>query len=99
VWRSLVAHLLWEQGAGGSNPLTPTTSTNKKPVMIILYVLKGKSGKRSICITNDLPNSLYIHRLIKSKASHDPTSFAIILSLADEFLHVSAFGTPPEDIA
>src|SRR5213083_212015 len=26
VWRSLVAHLLWEQGVGGSNPLTPTTS-------------------------------------------------------------------------
>ena len=23
VWRSLVAHLLWEQGVGGSNPLTP----------------------------------------------------------------------------
>lgn len=25
VWRSLVAHLLWEQGVGGSNPSTPTT--------------------------------------------------------------------------
>jgi hypothetical protein len=25
VWRSPVAHLLWEQGVGGSNPLTPTT--------------------------------------------------------------------------
>ena len=24
VWRSSVAHLLWEQGVGGSNPLTPT---------------------------------------------------------------------------
>ena len=24
VQRSLAAHLLWEQGAGGSNPLTPT---------------------------------------------------------------------------
>src|SRR4029450_3902227 len=27
VWRSPVAHLLWEQGAGGSNPLTPTISS------------------------------------------------------------------------
>jgi hypothetical protein len=27
VWRSLVAHLLWEQGVGGSNPLTPTISS------------------------------------------------------------------------
>jgi hypothetical protein len=25
MWRSLVAHLLWEQGVGGSNPLIPTT--------------------------------------------------------------------------
>ena len=24
VWRSLVAHVLWEHGAGGSNPFTPT---------------------------------------------------------------------------
>jgi hypothetical protein len=23
VWRSLVAHLVWDQGVGGSNPLTP----------------------------------------------------------------------------
>ena len=24
VWRSLVAHVLWEHGAAGSNPVTPT---------------------------------------------------------------------------
>ena len=24
VWRSLVAHVLWEHGAEGSNPFTPT---------------------------------------------------------------------------
>ena len=29
VWRSLVAHLLWEQGVGGSNPSTPTTFSGR----------------------------------------------------------------------
>src|SRR5207248_1894643 len=29
VWRRLVAHLLWEQGVGGSNPLTPTTFASR----------------------------------------------------------------------
>ena len=30
VWRSLVAHLLWEQDVGGSNPSTPTTEECRK---------------------------------------------------------------------
>src|SRR5712664_1146346 len=30
VWRSPVAHLLWEQGVGGSNPLTPTIPTSRR---------------------------------------------------------------------
>jgi hypothetical protein len=29
VWRSPVAHLLWEQGAAGSNPATPTILTKQ----------------------------------------------------------------------
>ncbi|MEY4369888.1 MAG: hypothetical protein RL564_1838, partial [Pseudomonadota bacterium] len=28
VWRSPVAHLLWEQGVQGSNPCTPTSLKN-----------------------------------------------------------------------
>ena len=31
VWRSLVARLLWEQEAGGSNPLTPTNTKPFRP--------------------------------------------------------------------
>jgi hypothetical protein len=29
AWRSLVAHLLWEQGVGGSNPLAPTAKPHR----------------------------------------------------------------------
>ena len=32
VWRSLVAHLLWEQGVGGSNPSTPTRIRDRDQV-------------------------------------------------------------------
>ena len=35
AWRSLVAHLLWEQGVGGSNPLAPTKSS------ILMFSLAG----------------------------------------------------------
>ena len=37
AWRSLVAHLFWEQGVGGSNPLAPTNlviETERQATMI-----------------------------------------------------------------
>ncbi len=42
MWRSLVAHLLWEQGAGGSNPLTPTSSylANRLPDEYLVHDLE-----------------------------------------------------------
>ena len=30
VWRSLVAHLVWDQGVQGSNPCTPTSLTKRQ---------------------------------------------------------------------
>ncbi len=33
-WRSLVAHLLWEQGVAGSNPVSPT-------ICLVLYCCPG----------------------------------------------------------
>ena len=34
VWRGLVAHLLWEQRVGGSNPLAPSSFVNKPQYLI-----------------------------------------------------------------
>src|SRR3989304_2750573 len=31
LWRSLVAHLLWEQGVAGSNPASPTGAPGTEP--------------------------------------------------------------------
>ena len=33
AWRSLVAHLLWEQRVGGSNPSAPTNSGSQSAVL------------------------------------------------------------------
>jgi hypothetical protein len=33
AWRSLVAHLLWEQGVGGSNPLAPIEESLSRSVL------------------------------------------------------------------
>jgi hypothetical protein len=56
VWRSPVAHLLWEQGVGGSNPLTPTnlfshfTNTSATgPVRgDVLGTVRGPDSKNSV---------------------------------------------------
>ena len=39
VWRSLVAHLVWDQGVQGSNPCTPTIKSNKKAHLGELFYL------------------------------------------------------------
>ena len=33
MWRSLVAHLLWEQGVAGSNPAIPTIQARERLVL------------------------------------------------------------------
>jgi len=48
--------------------------------MITLYVLKGKSGKRYVGITNDLSRRLYEHRLKKSKGSQVLDDFFVLLT-------------------
>ena len=42
AWRSLVAHLFWVQGVGGSNPLAPTTSFMKTSD-------SGTDGRFALC--------------------------------------------------
>ena len=37
VWRSLVAHSLWERGAVGSNPATPTACDGPSPPVLAVH--------------------------------------------------------------
>ena len=37
AWRSPVAHLLWEQGVGGSNPLAPTILFSTSPNCLLSF--------------------------------------------------------------
>jgi putative endonuclease len=46
--------------------------------MIVLYVLKGKTGKRYIGITNDLSRRLREHRTKVTKAGHILGNFTLL---------------------
>jgi hypothetical protein len=37
-WRRLVAHLVWDQGVAGSNPVSPTTLSRKRRISATLRV-------------------------------------------------------------
>ena len=37
VWRSLVAHLVWDQGVQGSNPCTPTKNNEKSSLRGLFF--------------------------------------------------------------
>ena len=38
MWRSLAAHLLWEQGVGGSNPPIPTSVRTLAPESVPFHL-------------------------------------------------------------
>src|SRR5581483_2460678 len=61
VWRSLVAHSLWERGAVGSNPATPTRRSTSEsrltPVEAGLWLSMGR-GPLGRSISSHVPLSL-----------------------------------------
>ena len=44
VWRSPVAHLLWEQGVQGSNPCTPTTNSFSRTYSVPAQTAYSSAG-------------------------------------------------------
>ena len=50
TWRSLVAHLLWEQGVAGSNPVVPTTPPSRcghPPAATSVTAVSARAGQKS----------------------------------------------------
>ena len=52
VWRSLVAHLVWDQGVQGSNPCTPTINA---PLDKLVKSLLSKGRGLSVRIREGVP--------------------------------------------
>jgi hypothetical protein len=49
VWRSLVAHSLWERGATGSNPVTPTRCTTSAHKFACSHTSRSLCANHSAC--------------------------------------------------
>ena len=64
-----------------SRPDQPTRSNSFTSFPVVtLYVLKGKTGKRYVGITNDFPRRIYEHRLKNSKAGQLLGEFQVLLT-------------------
>src|SRR5262249_1753662 len=100
VWRSLVAHSLWERGAVGSNPATPTQAESRAS---LLARPRPKGGGRRRAITSasncvgraGVVGESYVvllSHLVPSKHvlvdQWVPTSMNTIIPLADGSLNV-----------
>jgi hypothetical protein len=48
AWRSLVAHLLWEQRVAGSNPAAPTMINKHLLVAIAMATGKSRGRRRAL---------------------------------------------------
>ena len=66
AWRSLVAHLLWEQGVAGSNPVAPTRLSNACcPPASVFFWGKAASSDSHPLVTGILP--LFTRRTVSSR--------------------------------
>src|SRR5271165_3922831 len=62
TWRSLVAHLLWEQGVAGSNPAVPTEEMTCKPAPFRIAGQPGEEGPYHTCVSRAGLQSLRLRR-------------------------------------
>ena len=71
-WRSLAAHLLWEQGVAGSNPAFPTTT-------VLVRDVGDRDANVSQCLTGNVTvHGSESHSLVPSEAGgHVPQQHVV----------------------
>jgi hypothetical protein len=80
AWRSLVAHLLWEQGVEGSNPFAPTRFSN--PFFLIL-ITTGRTFRDQEALPHmEKQTSIREGRLKRARTSGQSVSFLLSILLA-----------------
>jgi hypothetical protein len=74
-WRRLVAHLVWDQGVAGSNPVSPTTVTHMPAAHAVVKSNVGAMLKQGRPLTGAEIEALFRAELERERRSYVQSAY------------------------